>query len=250
MAIDIVVQNDDYMLAYTTPLTSTNQSSHDPSDDIHLLAHDIKSPLSRVNALLQLAKLKGLDPELLNIIDMALQSSDDLGKKVDQILNSAMDKTTAPYEKIDFHAMLKDIKVSLSALDSFDRTKFIININQEDDYQGDPIVLYSVLHNLIENAIKYRRTEVSMNIIIVSVHATGNVLTLTVSDNGLGIRKEDLPNIFNRSFQANFSNSNNSHGFGLYLIKRNVGKLGGQVDVESEEGEGTTFTVKLPFLLC
>ncbi len=110
---------------------------------------------------------------------------------------------------------------------------------------GDAMRLEQVLQNLLQNAVKYSP---GASEIRVEVAQHGGDVTVTVSDNGIGIPQDALPRLFERFYRA--PNSEMHHiagiGMGLYVVKEIVDLHGGSVTVESREGAGSTFTVRLP----
>ena len=113
-------------------------------------------------------------------------------------------------------------------------------------YSVDAVKLESIVNNLISNACKYTSTDDS---IIVSLGFCDNEkdIEMKVSDTGIGIPKEELPYIFQRFFKSSRSSGKTEgSGIGLFLVRHYLHLLGGEVYVESEDGQGTTFTVHLP----
>ena len=112
----------------------------------------------------------------------------------------------------------------------------------------DVVKFESIMNNLMSNACKYTSGGDSI-IVSVAVSADGSSLEIKVSDTGQGIVPEDLPYIFHRFFRSP-SNSGDAEGtgIGLYLVKSYVKMHGGTVSVESEYGQGSTFTVSLPLI--
>jgi signal transduction histidine kinase len=102
-----------------------------------------------------------------------------------------------------------------------------------------------VLTNLIENAIKYNREHGEVT---VTVDADEEYFTLSVADNGIGIPEEDQAHIFERFFRVDKSRSREigGTGLGLSITKSAILRHHGTISVESKEGEGTTFTVRIP----
>ena len=113
--------------------------------------------------------------------------------------------------------------------------------------EGDEVRLEQVLQNLISNAIKYSPNGGTVHVVVVR-HA-GQVY-VSVADQGIGIPKAAIPNLFRRFYRA--SNVDAQHisgmGIGLFVVKEIVTFHGGEVAVESAEGQGSTFTVRLPLL--
>jgi len=110
---------------------------------------------------------------------------------------------------------------------------------------GDETRIKQVLVNLLDNAIKYTRTNGHV-VIITSIE--GNTAVLKVSDDGVGIPAESLPHVFERFYRAEKARSRDVGGFGLglSLVDAICRAHGGAVSVESIEGQGTTVTAKLP----
>ena len=106
---------------------------------------------------------------------------------------------------------------------------------------GDKNKLRQVFVNVLDNAIKYSDAGGSVR---VSVLADQDILTITVSDNGVGIRAEDLPNIKLKFFKA--SSARRGSGIGLAVADEVITRHGGTLTLESDYGEGTTVTIKLP----
>ena len=103
----------------------------------------------------------------------------------------------------------------------------------------DPPSLKRVLSNLILNAIQAMPDGGSLT---VAVSSTDEHVIITVKDTGVGIPKESIPKIF----EAFFTTKAQGQGLGLSICKKFVEANGGSIEVESEEGKGTIFTVKLP----
>jgi signal transduction histidine kinase len=97
----------------------------------------------------------------------------------------------------------------------------------------------------VDNAAKYSEAEGHVE---VSTSRRGETITVKVRDRGVGIPERDLPHIFDRFYRSDESRSSETGGFGIGLsIARSlVEHMGGKIDVDSTEGEGTTFTVRLP----
>jgi signal transduction histidine kinase len=114
--------------------------------------------------------------------------------------------------------------------------------------QGDALKLHQALRNLIGNAIKYTGQGGTVTL---SMEKCDDTVDISIQDTGYGIPATDLPNVFKRFYRVR----NNGHddiegnGLGLAIVKSIVEKHGGQVSVESEQGQGSCFHVLLPLLL-
>jgi len=112
----------------------------------------------------------------------------------------------------------------------------------------DPRLLNIILSNIISNAVKYTPPEGSLD---VSYASDGQVIRFAITDTGIGIPEAEIPQLFRKFFRA--SNAQSQHtegtGLGLYIVQEAAKQLGGSIEVASEEGKGTTFTVILPLQL-
>jgi len=110
---------------------------------------------------------------------------------------------------------------------------------------GREVWLYKIISNLVSNSIKFSHSGTEITI---QIRSTDDDVLIAVKDQGQGIQKEEVMQIFekHRTFSAMPTANESSSGLGLYIVKKYVNELQGQVWVESEEGKGSTFFVKLP----
>lgn len=112
-----------------------------------------------------------------------------------------------------------------------------------EGYKINSDTLVIIIGNLIENAIEaIQKTDRKDGKIVFYINDTSENLMIEVSDNGIGIEKELVKEIFNRGYTT----KKGSNGIGLDLVKSNVDRLKGNIDVMTEKGEGTTFTIVIP----
>src|SRR5208337_746955 len=108
---------------------------------------------------------------------------------------------------------------------------------------GDPKLLFQAFSNLLSNAIKY---SASGSLVEISAGLEAGKILVTVKDNGIGIPKKDIDQLFERYYRGSNVSGIVGTGVGLYLVKMMLDVHGGEIAVESAEGEGSTFTVRLP----
>lgn len=110
---------------------------------------------------------------------------------------------------------------------------------------GDPERLRDIFRNLLENAFKYSPAGGAIEI---AARSTDQQTVVTVRDRGVGIAEADLPYVFDRFYRAQSEHTKNvgGSGLGLYIVHALVRAHGGTIDVHSEPGEGTTFTLRMP----
>jgi signal transduction histidine kinase len=107
----------------------------------------------------------------------------------------------------------------------------------------DPGRVQQVLANLLDNAIKYTPTGGKVD--VEASQRPGQVI-ITVTDTGIGVPEDELPNIWERLYRGDKSRSERGMGLGLSIVRSLVKALGGDVEVQSTQGTGSTFTVHIP----
>jgi signal transduction histidine kinase len=126
------------------------------------------------------------------------------------------------------------------------RLKVAVDLSPDaQTIRADETRLHEVLYNLLDNAVKYSRENGEIRLQAVQ---RDREITVSVSDNGIGISKDDLPRIFERFYRADKARSRElgGTGLGLAIVKHIVQLHGGRVEAESELGRGTTIRVVLP----
>ena len=150
-------------------------------------------------------------------------------------------------ETVDLVAMMKRLIQTYAELDSDHH--FVLQ-GQDRSVSGswDAARLESVIRNLLQNAIKYSPNGGDITIVIASAgEAGGACVELSIRDGGMGIPAGDLPHIFERYYRAgNVSSRIQGAGIGLASVKAIVDQHQGSIAVASQEGQGTTFTIRLP----
>jgi two-component system phosphate regulon sensor histidine kinase PhoR len=110
--------------------------------------------------------------------------------------------------------------------------------------RADEVHIGNVIHNLIDNAIKYCDKE---PVVSISTKNIGSTIQITIQDNGIGIKKENLKMIFDKFYRVSTGNIHNVKGFGLglYYVKLIIESHSGKISVKSQLGQGTTFSIVL-----
>ncbi|GAA0894189.1 hypothetical protein GCM10009122_38690 [Fulvivirga kasyanovii] len=226
------------------PLTIAQVTNATTSDvQFNQLVHDLKSPVNSLKGIVKLAHTRIEDEQAKEYFFMINRCVDKLEEKISNTLN--MFQKGNDLEEIDFETLLDEVMVSLSHIDGFENTEFSINISNDGTFYGLKPVLESVLQNLLENAVKYRCKDKSDCSVTVSISDRDNGIRIKVADNGIGIEQDKLPRIFEANFKSILSDED-SHGLGLFLVKKAVEKMNGSIEVESSVNVGTSFIVDLP----
>jgi len=217
---------------------------------ISSVSHELRTPLTSIKAytatiLRDPDMPKKIRNQFLTIID---EESNRLAKLIEDLLEvSKIESGTAEMSKQNVY-IGGVINQVLSALQPLADNKHIrIKYEQQDKFlalAGDKLKIQSVVTNLLNNAIKFTS---EFGHVTVSVRRTEYELGISVSDTGVGIPTEALPRIFDRFYRVYRPGEQISGtGLGLAIVKKIVDMHGGRIEVESDEGQGSTFTVYLP----
>jgi signal transduction histidine kinase/ActR/RegA family two-component response regulator len=217
------------------------------------LSHEIRTPLNGVLAMAEVMSMGELDPPQRERLGVIRQS----GSLLLAVLNDVLDLSKIEAGKLTLVKEDFDLEPSLSAtIESFGvmaRGKgldFTVSIAEDARgwWRGDADRLRQIVGNLISNAVKF--TPQGSVEAAVDVNAGTGALRLVVRDSGVGIAPEKLPALFEKFTQADNSATRRfgGTGLGLAICRELTQMMGGSIDVESLEGEGSVFTVELPLV--
>lgn len=211
-------------------------------------AHDLKEPVRTILSFAQLAK-RSIDGNTVtektsSHLDFITNSASRLTTMIHNLLTSAkvdFDKEVIK-EQIDLNNCIKNIKIELSK--QIEDANVKVEVDQLPSVFGNQTQIECVFQNLISNAIKFSRIEVD-SIVRVSYEEQEYSYKFSVYDNGIGIKSDDLSEIFNAFSQVNNSKFSGI-GVGLSICQKIINEHQGEINVESVEGEQTTFYFTLP----
>lgn len=212
---------------------------------VYSVSHDLRAPLTSVLGLVNVMRLEDDPTRLLDYLDLQEKSVQKLDYFIREIIDLSRNARLAPrYETIDPETIVQE---SFSQQSYDERAK---QVTQHHDLQTTQTVVSDksrvmiVLNNLVSNAIRYADLRKPDPYVTVQMVADVHHLNIQVYDNGIGIEAKYIANIYEMFFRA--SETHSGSGLGLYIVKETVDKLGGTIQVESELGKGTRFTVSLP----
>lgn len=209
-------------------------------------SHDLRAPLSSLKGLIHLSELgKDLSEvrEYIHLMKGSIHSLEKFTLDItDHYKNSRTDSLPAV---VRLRTKVDDVIKNLSFLDNTKRIRFENEVPDQTQILTDPARLRIVLNNVISNSIKYSDPDKSDPSIKVTYAMQGDRYLIHIKDNGIGIEEDRLDKIFDMFYRA--SDRSQGSGLGLYIVKETIEKLNGEISVNSALGEGTTFTIKLPF---
>ncbi|GAA4390126.1 hypothetical protein GCM10023186_38020 [Hymenobacter koreensis] len=220
---------------------------------IYTASHDLKAPISNIEGLLYLLR-EELPAEAAQngyveaTLTRMLDAVERFKRTIEHLTDvSRLQKEHAPVTmSVDLARVVEAVRLDLAPLLEESRAQLHLDVS------GVPAVLIaeknlrSVVFNLLSNALKYRSPAREPSI-HVQARVEGNYTVLEVHDNGLGLSETHLPRLFTM-FQR-FHDHVEGSGVGLFMVKRMVENAGGRIEVRSQLGTGTTFSVALPHAL-
>ena len=212
------------------------------------VSHELKTPMSAIIGSVEILKRDGMEsPEIFNeFMDILLKESYRMQNIINDILElSRLDQTkiTLDYQELDIKAVVKESLDLFEPLAKEKHLSLIYHNKIKEPLILDYSTIKTILSNFISNAIKYSNE----GVITIKTKKEDNTFILSVQDEGIGIPKNKLNYIYDRFYQVDKSRSSKiSTGLGLSIVKKIVELNQGTIDVESIEGIGSTFTVKLP----
>jgi signal transduction histidine kinase len=208
-------------------------------------SHDLRSPITSVVALIHIIKDEKDASKRNTYLDMQRRTLHRLNFLITDILDFSRNKRShLKFEQVDFSELLNSALQDHRFADNSSHIERIAEVNQDGIFITDKTRINMILYNLISNALKYHDASKSNPYLKVSINTTHENAEIKVTDNGSGIDKEHLKNIFTMFYQAD--DSSTGTGLGLYIVNEAVEKLQGKIIVDSKLGEGTTFTVLIP----
>jgi PAS domain S-box-containing protein len=208
--------------------------------------HDLRSPLMSLMGLIHLAEKENDITESKNYFGMIGTSVAKMDKLLVDLVNiTNVSQGQLVVNKVDFRGMIGEIIDSLKHYPNFENIGIKNKIDDNIPFYGDDKLLYSIMQNLIDNAIKYSRNSFSntpsVNLNIVT---ETNFVTISVSDNGIGIPNNSTEKVFDMFYRATTVSSGT--GLGLYIVKSGVEKMKGKITLASIENVGTTIYITIP----
>lgn len=228
------------------------QTNTELDNVVYRVSHDLRSPLLSVKGLLGLLGRPEQAKESGEYIRRALKSIERLDETIGEILVfSRNSRKEIELEELSLKELINSIFEDLHFI-AGPEFRFTQSVSGADRIHYDRYRLNIILKNLVSNAVKYSRKEISDPGVTVRVvnsldePGSDHALTITVTDNGKGIASEHQPRVFDMFYRA--TSESVGTGLGLYICSEMVKKLNGQISLKSEAGAGTTIDIFLPRL--
>ncbi|RDI72935.1 PAS domain S-box protein [Halopelagius longus] len=209
-------------------------------------SHDLQEPLRMVSSYLRLVERRyadELDEDGREFVEFAVDGADRMREMIEGLLQySRVDSRGNPLEPVELDAVLADVRDDLQV--RIEETDAEITAESLPRVEGDGGQLRQVFQNLLDNALEYSGDEPPR--VHVSAERDGQRWEISVADEGIGIDPEDADRVFEVFESLHAPDEHSGTGIGLALSERILERHGGDIRVESEPGEGATFTFTLP----
>ncbi|MBN2100577.1 HAMP domain-containing histidine kinase [Candidatus Dojkabacteria bacterium] len=212
-------------------------------------AHELRTPIAATKATLQVFKNKK-DPtkdEYKQLVETVESLNSQLVRLNEALLFlNRKGPDRGKFIKININELLEEVLESLSSISKTENVSIQFNPKGKKKVNANPEKLARALQNIVENAIKYSKKDKGK--VTITTADKDKSIEITIKDNGIGIPKKDLPNIFDRFYRgANVHDrSADGSGLGLSIVKKIVEDHSGEISVSSRKNRGTTFKISLP----
>jgi two-component system phosphate regulon sensor histidine kinase PhoR len=213
------------------------------------ISHEFRTPLAAIKAMVETLRDVAVDDreaarDFLSRIEVEVDRMTQLVAELTELSRIETGKAELELEPMDISGLVEEAVAQLRP--QAERQKLALETSLASGLPSvtvDKERVRQVMVNLIHNAIKFNRPGGNIRI---TTKSSGEAVSIEVTDTGIGIAREDLPHIFERFYKGDKSRAGQGSGIGLAIAKHVVESHGGNIQVESEEGKGTTFTINLP----
>ena len=226
------------------------------NDFINNMTHEFKTPISSISLAAQMLGDESVPktPKMMSrLVETINTETKRLRFQVEKVLQLSMyenQKANLNMVELNVNELIIGIIKTFTLKVEKNGGKIVSHLNAKDSViLADEMHITNVIFNLMDNAVKYKREDSQLEL-TVSTKNDSKCLYISIRDNGIGIKKENLKKIFEKFYRVGTGNRHDIKGFGLGLayVKKIVTDHKGSVSADSDYGIGTTFTIKLPLL--
>lgn len=218
------------------------------TDFVANVSHELKTPVGAISVLAEILEDESEDETVKTLVRRMVMESHRMARTIDELLELSRIELggETSFTQVDLNSVVVEAIERSRALALKNRVSLIFNPSDVDcTVEGDRFQLLSAVGNLVDNAIKYSDDESEVSVV---VHPASENVVIEVMDHGVGIPVASLDRIFERFYRVDRARSRDTGGtgLGLSIVRHVVTNHGGEVNVKSREGEGSTFSLSLP----
>lgn len=218
-----------------------------------VIAHDLRSPMASIrmtlNLLVNVLSPDVIGPEMFELIDNANKETEETHDLLDNLLKWTKSQTGAlhvAFQDFELNDVLPGVIDIFKMIAESKHITLNLDLGTENlDVHADKDMFNTIIRNFMSNAIKFSHENSSIDI---SVSHVDDFAKISVRDHGVGISQERIETLFSAGTSTAGTRNEEGSGLGLQLCKDFAVKIGGDVMVESVQGEGSTFSVLIPII--
>ncbi|MCG9881100.1 MAG: hybrid sensor histidine kinase/response regulator [Bacteroidia bacterium] len=212
---------------------------------VYSVSHDLRSPLMGILAISNLLSKSNNFNEIKEYTELISKNVGRLDEFIHNLLEYyKIKRGELTIKQIDFNELLATLAEMYESDAKSKNIHMTYEVEQDEEFNNDPLVIIVAIQNLISNAIKYQRENNPDKWIRIKAIVEGSLVRIVVEDNGIGIDPEYQPRIFEMFYRATAAAMGS--GIGLYNAKHALDKLGAEIKVHSVLHEGTKFEIIIP----
>ena len=232
--------------ALVRALNKVKESKEELENFVYRASHDLKGPTARLLGLVQVAKIDKAALEKMDLLNHLESVTQGMDKIVENFIYVyTIHQAQVNRESLLFGQILDEAISKAKSLPGAEGIEISSALEGNDTMISDPFLLKLIINNLVENAITFHKTPDSEDRFVrIQTSTDKKTFHLNVEDNGTGIAEEAKEKIFDMFFRG--STLSKGNGLGLYLVKKAIEKLDGEIRVDCERDSYTSFFVTLP----
>lgn len=213
---------------------------------VYSVSHDLRAPLSSILGVIEFAETETNEDSMLELLAMLKSSVKKLDGFVVDILNYSRNaRVQVASEKIDFNELVSDVVRDLRFMNAGNsNVNITVHIDDDAVLYSDKSRIKMIVSNLLANALRYHDPEKPDPYVNISILPKDAGVALSIQDNGIGISRDKHEKVFDMFYRASVLSEGT--GIGLYIVKETVEKLNGIIQLTSEPGKGSDFTIYMP----
>ena len=226
-------------------------SDQELKDFIYMTSHDFREPLRKIvsfGAILKESLEGRIEPEDRENLDFMIDGAERMTQMIKDLLAySRIHTRILAIEKVNLNEVVEQLQ-TLDLAKLLEDTGAHVEVPEPlPNVQADPALVRQLVRNLIIHAVKHRKKNSSLKIVIRTEHHTENEVKIDCEDNGAGIDEENGKNLFKMSLHSHSRQEYEEAGTGLALCKKIVDRHGGRIGITSNVDAGSTLWFTLPF---
>jgi len=246
--------SDNLKLVHLSDHSSHYAADRMRTDFVANASHELRTPIAAIKGFLETLQNPeaGEDKETRNrFLQIMFEEADRMQRLIEDLMSLSRIEAARyqlPQESVNLEKLVREVRnFFINSREKSDSAFKVVIPDGISDIKGDHVQLSQLLHNLISNAFKYGGKEEAIEICI-TPNRSGSMMRLSVTDKGEGIDPSDVPRLTERFYRVDKGRSKaiGGTGLGLSIVKHITERHGGRLEISSELGEGTTFSVLLP----